>query len=116
MALRPLEPVSPGARTALGIAFFVVFVLAWGTATLGGFVPKTFLADPLTMVRSGYDLLAPMIAGPWAVGDTFTLADCAALPALFYADHALRLVDWPALDAYLGRLKARPSVARVLAG
>ena len=56
-----------------------------------------------------------MIAGPWATGDSFTLADCAALPALFYADYAVALADRPALAAYLGRLKARPSVARVLA-
>ncbi|THD60668.1 glutathione S-transferase family protein [Phenylobacterium sp.] len=65
-------------------------------------------------VREGYDLIAPMIASPWAMGETFTLADCAALPALFYADYAVRLADWPGLAAYLGRLKARPSVARVL--
>jgi NitT/TauT family transport system permease protein len=55
--LKPLQPVSPGARVALGIAFFAVFVLAWAAATLGGFVSKTFLADPITMVRSGWDLL-----------------------------------------------------------
>jgi glutathione S-transferase len=66
-------------------------------------------------IRSGYNLIAPMITGPWAMGDTFTLADCAALPALFYADYAVPLADWPELAAYLGRLKARPSVARVLA-
>ena len=66
-------------------------------------------------IRAGYDLVAPMIAGPWATGDSFTLADCAALPALFYADYAVALADRPALAAYLGRLKARPSVARVLA-
>jgi glutathione S-transferase len=66
-------------------------------------------------IRSGYNLVAPMITGPWAVGETFTLADCAALPALFYADYSVPLADWPELDAYLGRLKARPSVARVLA-
>lgn len=66
-------------------------------------------------IRSGYKLIAGMIAGPWAMGQTFTLADCAALPALFYADYAVPLVDWPELLAYLGRLKARPSVARVLA-
>jgi len=46
---------------------------------------------------------------------TCTLADCAAVPALFYADHAVALAEWPALGAYLARLKARPSVARVLA-
>lgn len=65
-------------------------------------------------IRSGYKLVAPMIAGPWALGDAFTLADCAALPALFYADYAVPLSDWPGLAAYLARLKTRPSVARVL--
>ena len=65
-------------------------------------------------IRSGYSLIAPMIAGPWAMGEAFTLADCAALPALFYADYAVPLVDWPELSSYLGRLKERPSVARVL--
>ena len=66
-------------------------------------------------IRSGYRLIAPMIAGHWGMGETFTLADCAALPALFYADHAVPLAEWPELAAYLGRLKKRPSVARVLA-
>ena len=66
------------------------------------------------VIRQGYDLVAPMIAGPWATGETFTLADCAALPALHYADYAVSLADWPALAAYLERLRARPSVARVL--
>ena len=65
-------------------------------------------------VARGYDLVAPMIAGPWAMGEAFTLADCAALPALYYADFAVRLDAWPPLRAYLERLKARPSVARVL--
>ena len=66
-------------------------------------------------IRSGYKLITPMIAGPWAMGDAFTMADCAALPALFYADYAVSLADWPDLAAYLGRLKTLPSVARVLA-
>lgn len=66
-------------------------------------------------VSEGYGLIQPMIEGPWAMGETFTLADCAALPALFYADYAIKLDAWPGLRAYLERLKARPSVARVLA-
>ncbi len=66
------------------------------------------------LIRTGYDLVAPMIAGPWAKGDDFTLADCAAVPALYYADYAVSLADRPELAAYLARLKARPSVARVL--
>jgi NitT/TauT family transport system permease protein len=55
--LRPLQPVAPGARIALGVSFFILFFLVWAVFTLGGFVSKTFLADPITMVRSGYDLL-----------------------------------------------------------
>lgn len=66
-------------------------------------------------VREGLALIAPMIAGPWAVGEAFTLADCAAFPALYYADYAVSLDAWPELRAYLERLKTRPSVQRVLA-
>lgn len=55
--MRPLQAVSPSTRIVLGVAFFVVFFAAWAFATLGGYVSKTFLADPLTMVRSGIDLL-----------------------------------------------------------
>lgn len=65
-------------------------------------------------IRQGYDLLAPMVTGPWAAGESFTLADCAALPALYYANYAVPLAPWPDLSAYLERLKTRPSVARVL--
>ena len=68
-----------------------------------------------SQIRSGYKLIAPMITGPWVMGEAFTMADCAALPALFYADHSVSLASSPELGAYLGRLKARPSVARVLA-
>lgn len=54
---RPLEPVSQSARVGLGLSFFVLFLAAWSIATLGGFVSKTFLADPITMVRDGWTLL-----------------------------------------------------------
>ncbi|RYF65472.1 MAG: ABC transporter permease, partial [Comamonadaceae bacterium] len=56
--MKPLAPVAPGTRVVLGISFFVLFVAVWAAATFSGFVSKTFLADPLTMVRSGWDLLA----------------------------------------------------------
>lgn len=50
----------------------------------------------------------------WMYGD-FGLADCAALPALFYADKVQAFEErWPLCLAYLERLKARPSVQRVL--
>ena len=51
----------------------------------------------------------------WASGDTFTLADCAAAPALFYADKVAPLLPaFPNVAAYLDRLKQRPSYARTL--
>ncbi|MEP6772507.1 MAG: ABC transporter permease, partial [Polaromonas sp.] len=56
--MKPLQPVSPGARIALGVSFFILFFVVWAIFTLGGYVSKTFLADPITMVKSGYDLLA----------------------------------------------------------
>ena len=55
--MKPLREVSPGRRNALGLLFFVLFFAVWAVATLGGFVPKTFLADPIAMVRSGWVLL-----------------------------------------------------------
>ena len=55
--LRPLEPVSTAARIWLGILFFALFVAAWSWATLGGYISKTFLADPLTMLEEGRQLL-----------------------------------------------------------
>ncbi|CAN5476461.1 glutathione S-transferase family protein [soil metagenome] len=51
----------------------------------------------------------------WASGSTFSLADCAAAPALLYADW-VHPID-PSrthLLAYRSRLLARPSVARVV--
>ena len=55
--MKPLTPVSPGARIALGIGFFVAFVALWSVVTFGGLVQKTFLADPWTMLDSGWTLL-----------------------------------------------------------
>jgi glutathione S-transferase len=53
----------------------------------------------------------------FAAGGDFTLADCAAAPALFYCDVGIAPLaeSHPHLAAYLDRLKARPSYARVLA-
>lgn len=52
---------------------------------------------------------------PWIMGDDFTMADCAAAPALFYANWVAPLAkDYPNVAAYLDRLKQRPSYARTL--
>jgi len=44
-------------RAAYGFAFFVLFVALWTWATFGGYVSKTFLANPLTMLQEGFELL-----------------------------------------------------------
>jgi glutathione S-transferase len=49
------------------------------------------------------------------MGDLFTLADCAAAPALFYANKVVPFgADHKNVAAYLRRLMSRPSFARVL--
>jgi glutathione S-transferase len=52
----------------------------------------------------------------WAAGD-FSLADCAAAPALFYADWTHRIPEqFTHVRAYRARLNARPSFARAIEG
>jgi glutathione S-transferase len=56
-----------------------------------------------------------MASRTWAMGEAFSLADCAASPALFYANEVLPFGDTHHnVAAYFNRLKARPSYLRVL--
>ena len=49
------------------------------------------------------------------MGDAFSLADCAALPPLFYGNLLVPFGDAQKnVTAYFERLKARPSFARVI--
>jgi len=51
----------------------------------------------------------------WAAGETFSMADCAAAPSLFYADWAHPIGErFPNVRSYRARLLARPSVARTV--
>lgn len=54
--MKPLEPISRGSRIVLGALFFILFFALWAAVSFGGLVPKQFLADPLTMLRSGWEL------------------------------------------------------------
>lgn len=69
-----------------------------------------------SMLDTAYAWLNAQMAGrEWAAPDAFTLADCAAAPALFYADWVHPLADrFPHLAAYRARLLARLSVARCI--
>ncbi len=84
--IRPLDPVSSRQRVAYGFAFFVIFVALWSWATFGGHVSRTFLADPLTMLREGWDLLVKynfmhdIGMTVWRVVGGFTMAALIAVP------------------------------------
>jgi glutathione S-transferase/uncharacterized protein YndB with AHSA1/START domain len=67
-------------------------------------------------LERAYAWLEGSLAGrTWAAGADFTLADCAAAPALFYADWTHRISEaYPVLRAYRARLLERPSFARAV--
>jgi len=74
------------------------------------------VAEARARLAVAYALIeAEMAERTWAAGEAFSLADCAAAPALFYADKVAPLgQDHPHASAYLDRLLARPSFGRVL--
>lgn len=77
----------------------------------------TGVAEARRLMATALAMIDRDLAGKtWTMGDDFTLADCSALPALFYADRIEPLADArPNAAALLERLKGRPSVARVIA-
>ena len=84
--MKPLVPISNSARFVLGVLFFVLFFAGWAFATFGGFVSKTFLADPFTMVEEGYLLLVKqgfltdIGVTIWRVIGGFVIAALVAVP------------------------------------
>ena len=75
------------------------------------------VAQAQAQLQQAYQVIEQQIAAQrWMMGDAFTLADCAAAPALFYANTVVPFAETQSkLPAYLDRLMARPSFARVLA-
>ncbi|MGX6566213.1 ABC transporter permease [Cupriavidus necator] len=84
--LAPLVPVAPNTRWMLGLSFFVLFFGIWAVVTLGGFVPRTFLADPMTMAKEGFILftehnfIGDIGMTVWRVVGGFVLAAVLAVP------------------------------------
>lgn len=68
------------------------------------------------LLQTAYRMIeAEMSNKSWAMGETLSMADCAAAPALFYANKVRPLAPaFPNAAAYLARLTQRPSYARVL--
>ena len=74
------------------------------------------VAAAKAQMQTAYDMIeADLGQKVWAMGAAFTMADCAACPALYYGNVASPIGPARAnTQAYLKRLMARPSFARVL--
>jgi glutathione S-transferase len=72
--------------------------------------------EATTQLQTAYGVLERDIAArSWALGDVFSMADCAAAPALFFADQVVPFdAEHRNAAAYLARLMQRPSYARAL--
>ena len=69
-----------------------------------------------TLLQAAYEMIdQDMGTKTWAMGDVFSMADCAAAPAMYYADVVMPFGDThKSAAAYLGRLMKRPSFARAV--
>ena len=74
------------------------------------------VAEARKTIDTTCSLVDTYIAGKtWIMGDNFTMADCAAAPALFYTNKVMPLAEnHKNAAAYLDRLMQRPSFTRVL--
>jgi glutathione S-transferase len=74
------------------------------------------VAEARTLLDRAYGWLESQVSQQaWAAGSHFTMADCAAAPALFYADWVHPIGDrFPGVGTFRARLLARPSIARTV--
>ena len=110
-----------GRRVRLLDRFFDLHVMSNMQVPVGDRLRPEGTQDPYGVARArnklhiAYDWLEGQLGDPWAVGDEFTLADCAAAPSLFYADWVEEIGPTrPKLAAYRARLLAHPIVARAV--
>ncbi len=122
----PLIPADRAAAVEVRMMdrVFDNYVMNVTTVMVGNALRAEEHRDPYGVERAHADLdrvyawLDGELAGrDWACGADFTLADCAAAPALFYADWVHPIADRHAtLKAYRARLLDRPSIARCVDG
>ena len=111
-----------GRRVRFLDRFFDLHVMNNMQAVVGDVLRPEESRDPYGVARArerlhiAYAWLEENLGhGPWAAGDSFTLADCAAAPSLFYADWVEEIgPDRPTLRDYRARLLAHPAVARAV--
>jgi glutathione S-transferase len=120
-----LLPGDPAAQLEVRLwdRLFDNYVMSSLQHAVGYYLRPEDQRDPLALdtarrqLAMAYGMVEARMPGTtWAVGETFTLADCAAAPSLFYASIFMPFPEGhPRLSAYFERLIARPSVARVIA-
>jgi glutathione S-transferase len=111
-----------GLQTRLRDRFYDLHVHQHMQKIVGDRLVSAGMKDPhgVAAARSkltvAYDMIErQMTTGRWAMGETFTLADCAAGPALYYANRVQPFADGHGhVAAYLDRLLDRPSFVRVM--
>jgi glutathione S-transferase len=121
---RPLLPTDPEAQLEVRLwdrisDHYVMFPLqAAVAAVLSGDAAQAAKADAVSaaQLEVAYGVLEKQLRGrAWLAGEVFSLADCAAAPALFYAGAVRPFAeDFPELGRYFARLLERPSVQSVL--
>jgi glutathione S-transferase len=73
------------------------------------------VAEAHANILTAYGMLERHLADKvWAIGERFSIADCAAAPALLYAGIATPFDAYKNVSAYFDRLVERPSVKRVI--
>jgi glutathione S-transferase len=119
-----LIPVDPEAawQTRLQDRFFDLHVHEHMQRVVGDRLRPGANKDPMgvaqakAMLVTAYGMLERAMASrEWAMGAQFSLADCSASPALYYANRVQPFgSEFPHVASYLERLMKRPSFARVL--
>lgn len=109
-------------QTRMWDRFYDLYVQVPLQKIVGDRLRPTGASDPFGVeqakatLQCAYGMIDRGMAGKtWAIGEAYSLVDCAASPALFYANTAMPFD--PAqrnLQAYFDRLMSRPSYARAL--
>jgi glutathione S-transferase len=123
-AAAALVPADPGLalRVRAQDRFFDLYVHSQMQAIVGDRLRPADSKDPFGVAQAraklgtAYDVIErDMASKTWAVGEDFTMADCAAAPALFYANLVQPFgAAHPHLAGYFARLSERPSFKRVV--
>ncbi|MDE1992654.1 MAG: glutathione S-transferase family protein [Rhizobiaceae bacterium] len=120
----PLLPADPtdALRVRLWDRFFDLYVQEPMQKIVADTMRPPEMRDPQAvaqaeaLLRTAYDMAEQQLDGrSWIAGDTFSMADCAAAPGLFYAETLVPFAEAHVrLKQYYQRLLTRPSFARVL--